>query len=183
MNDILVSYRPIGVIHSGHTQPEETPIQPVFAPDCKGRVTVFPEFAEGLRDIEQYSHIYLVYHLHKAPAVRLLTRPFLQDREHGVFATRAPCRPNPVGLSIVKLVGREVNELLIEGADMLDGTPLLDIKPYSSRFDNIATQRNGWQDEVAHETAWKLGRRGYKGGEAAASAPEGCSAQSVAGRP
>ena len=159
----MLTLSPIGVIHSEHRKAEETPIQPVFAPDCKGRVEVFAEFAEGLKDIELYSHIYLLYHLHQARDVRLLTKPFLQDVEHGIFATRAPWRPNPIGLSIVKLVGREGNALLIEGADILDGTPLLDIKPYSKRFDNISTQRNGWQDDVDDATAWKRGRRGYKG--------------------
>jgi tRNA (Thr-GGU) A37 N-methylase len=91
-----------------------------------------------------------------------VTQPFLQDKVHGIFATRSPFRPNPIGLSIVKLVGREGNTLLIEGADILDGTPLLDIKPYSKRFDNIPTQRNGWQDEVDDETARRRGRRGFK---------------------
>ena len=161
MTDIPVSYRAIGVIHSGHTRPEETPIQPVFASGCKGQVEVFPEFAEGLRDMERFSHIYLVYHFHQVNEVRLLTKPFLQDREHGIFATRAPCRPNPIGLSIVKLVGRAGNVLLIEGADILDATPLLDIKPYSKRFDNIATQRNGWQDEIDDTIAERLACREY----------------------
>lgn len=159
----LLTLKPIGVIHSEHRHAVETPIQPVFAPDCIGRVEVFTEFAAGLKDIELYSHIYLVYHLHQAGEVRLLTKPFLQDTEHGIFATRAPWRPNPIGLSIVKLIGREGSALIIEGADILDGTPLLDIKPYSKRFDNIETQRNGWQDDVDDATAWKRGRRGYKG--------------------
>jgi tRNA-Thr(GGU) m(6)t(6)A37 methyltransferase TsaA len=162
MPDDFISYKPVGVIRSGHTRPEATPIQPVFAPDCKGRVEIFPAFADGLRDIEQYSHIYLVYHLHRAPAVRLVTKPFLQDKAHDVFATRAPCRPNPIGLSIVKLVGREGDALLIEGVDILDGTPLLDIKPYSKRFDNIETQRNGWQDKVDDAEAARLGVRNYR---------------------
>ena len=162
MTDTPVSYRAIGVIHSNHTRPEETPIQPVFASGCKGQVEVFPEFAEGLRDMERFSHIYLVYHFHQAHEVRLLTKPFLQDREHGIFATRAPCRPNPIGLSIVKLVGRVGNVLLIEGADILDATPLLDIKPYSKRFDNIATQRNGWQDEIDDTIAERLACREYR---------------------
>ena len=162
MTDIIVSYKPIGLIRSGHTKPEDTPIQPVFASCSKGRVEVNPEFAAGLLDLELYSHIYLIYHLHKAGEMQLLTKPFLQDKEHGVFATRAPCRPNPIGLSIVKVVGRKDNVLLIEGADMLDGTPLLDIKPYSRRFDNIETQRNGWQDELDDATAERLGCRGYR---------------------
>ncbi len=162
MRESTLSYCPIGVIHTGHDLPEETPIQPIFATDCQGRAEVYPEFAEGLRDLEQYSHIYLVYHLHRVTEVRLLAKPFLQDKPHGIFSTRAPWRPNPIGLSIVKLCGCEGNVLVFEGADILNGTPLLDIKPYSKRFDNIATQRNGWQDEVDDATAWTLGRRGYK---------------------
>lgn len=162
MREDAVVYRPIGVIRTGHVLPEETPIQPIFAPDCQGRAEVYPEFAEGLLDIEQYSHVYLVYHLHRVSDVRLLAKPFLQDKPHGIFSTRAPWRPNPIGLSIVTLCGREGNALMFEGADILDGTPLLDIKPYSKRFDNIPTQRNGWQDEVDDATAWTLGRRGYR---------------------
>lgn len=163
MKNDRISFRVIGIVHSEHQKAEETPIQSVFAQDCKGRVEVFPEFADGLKDIELYSHLYLVYHLHRVCEVRLLTKPFLQDIEHGIFATRAPWRPNPIGLSIVKLIAREDNVLVIEGADILDGTPLLDIKPYSKRFDNIPTQRNGWQDDVDDATAWKRGRRAYKG--------------------
>lgn len=162
MTDTPVSYRAIGVIHSNHTRLEETPIQPIFASGCVGRVEVLPEYAEGLRDLERFSHIYLVYHFHQVSEPRLLTKPFLQDREHGIFATRAPCRPNPIGISIVKLVGREGNVLLVEGADILDGTPLLDIKPYTSRFDNIATQRNGWQDEIDDTIAERLACREYR---------------------
>ena len=163
MKSDRISFQVIGVIRSEHQKAEETPIQPIFVAECKGRVEVLPEFAAGLKDIELYSHIYLVYHLDRVDEVRLLTKPFLQDVEHGIFSTRAPWRPNPIGLSIVKLVGREGNALLIEGADIMDGTPLLDIKPYSRRFDNIPTQRNGWQDDVDDETAWKRGRRAYKG--------------------
>lgn len=161
MTELSVTYRVIGVIHSVHSRLEETPIQPIFAPSCSGRVEVLPEFAAGLRDIERFSHIYLLYHFHRVSEVRILTKPFLQDKEHGIFATRAPCRPNPIGISIVKLVGREGNVLLIEGADILDGTPLLDIKPYTRRFDNIATQRNGWQDEVDDTIAERLACREY----------------------
>ena len=104
-----VVYKPIGVIRSEHTKPEKTPIQPVYSEGCQGRAEVFPEFAAGLRNLEGFSHIYLVYHLHKAAEPRLVVTPFLQDVDRGVFATRAPCRPNPIGLSIVKLVRREGN--------------------------------------------------------------------------
>jgi tRNA-Thr(GGU) m(6)t(6)A37 methyltransferase TsaA len=158
-----IIFHPIGLIRTAHQSPEETPIQPIFAPDCEGRAEIFPEFQEGLQDIEHYSHIYLVYHLHRVKETRLLTKPFLQDSEHGIFATRAPFRPNPIGLSIVRLLRREANTLLFVGADILDGTPLLDIKPYSRRFDRIETERDGWQDHVDDTTAWQRGRRRYKG--------------------
>jgi tRNA (adenine37-N6)-methyltransferase len=154
-----IVYKPIGVIRSGHTKPEDTPIQPVYAEGCQGRAEVFPEFAAGLRDLEGFSHVYLVYHMHKADRPRLTVKPFLQDVERGVFATRAPCRPNFIGLSIVKMVSREGNILYLEGVDVLDGTPLLDIKPYTAGFDRIEGTCNGWQDEVDEETAQLRGSR------------------------
>lgn len=163
MRDTVVTYRPIGVIRSGHVDEDQTPIQPAYASGCRGRAEVFPEFAEGLRDLEGFSHIYLVYHFHRCGPVRLLVKPFLQDVLRGVFATRAPCRPNAVGLSVVELVHREGNVLHIDNVDILDGTPLLDIKPYTSKFDRIETTRNGWQDEVDEETARRRGRRGHPG--------------------
>jgi len=158
MSESIV-YKPIGVIRSEHTKPEKTPIQPVYSEGCQGRAEVFPEFAVGLRDLEGFSHIYLIYHMHKAGEPRLAVKPFLQDAERGVFATRAPCRPNSIGLSIVKLVRREGNVLHLDGVDVLDGTPLLDIKPYTAKFDRIEGTRNGWQDEVDEETARRRGRR------------------------
>jgi len=154
-----IAYAPIGVIHSAHTEPEKTPIQPVYSEGCEGRAEVFPEFAAGLRDVEGFSHIYLVYHMHKTGPARLTVKPFLQDVERGVFATRAPCRPNPIGLSVVKLLRREGYILYLDAVDVLDGTPLLDIKPYTARFDCIQTTRNGWQDEVDEQTAWRRGSR------------------------
>ena len=158
-----VAYRPIGVIHSDHVVPERTPIQPAYACGCRGRVEIFPEFAEGLRDLEGFSHIYLLYHFHRCGPARLVVKPFLQDVERGVFSTRAPCRPNPVGLSIVELVRREGNVLHVDNVDILDGTPLLDIKPYTARFDRIDATRNGWQDEVDEDTAGRRGRREHEG--------------------
>jgi tRNA (adenine37-N6)-methyltransferase len=154
-----ISYEPIGVIRTGHTDPKETPIQPVYAAGCEGRAEVFPEFAAGLRDLEGFSHIYLVYHMHKSGRSRLTVKPFLQDVERGVFATRAPCRPNPIGLSVVRLVRREGNILHLDAVDVLDGTPLLDLKPYTAKFDRLVPTRNGWQDEVDEETAWRRGSR------------------------
>ncbi len=165
MDFLSVTYRPIGIIHSAHRVPEETPIQPVFARGCTGSVELFEEFAEGLRDVEGFSHLYLLFHFHCSGAPNLLVKPFLQDVERGVFATRFPCRPNSIGLSIVALTRREGRFLYLDGVDILDGTPLLDIKPYTARFDNLVTERNGWQDEVGEDTAQRRGRRGYAGAD------------------
>ena len=158
-----ISYRAIGVIRSGHAVTDQTPIQPVYARGCQGEVEIFPEFAEGLRDLDGFSHIYLVYHFHRSGPAKLVVKPFLQDVDRGVFATRAPCRPNPIGLSIVELSCREGNVLHVNNVDILDGTPLLDIKPYTARFDQIRTARNGWQDTVDEGEARRRGRRGSPG--------------------
>ncbi len=154
----------IGVIHSEHAEARKTPIQPVYAKGCKGRIELFPEYAEGLRDLEGFSHLYLIYQFHRAEPVKLIVKPFLQDVEHGVFATRSPRRPNAIGLSVVRLERRDGNVLHVDGVDILDGTPLLDIKPYTAKFDRFDTERNGWQDEVDGETAQRKGRREYEGG-------------------
>jgi tRNA-Thr(GGU) m(6)t(6)A37 methyltransferase TsaA len=159
MTDPAVTYRPIGVVRSRHTAAAQTPIQPVFAEGCAGRAEILPEFADGLADLEGFSHIYLIYHLHRAGPARLRVTPFLEDVERGVFATRAPSRPNPIGLSIVELVRREGCILHLDRVDILDGTPLLDIKPYTARFDRIDGTRNGWQDGVPEEEARRRGRR------------------------
>ena len=164
MSEAVITYNPIGVIRSEHVAVQETPIQPTYAKGCKGRAEIFPEFAEGLRDLDGFSHVYLIYHFHQAGAARLMVKPFLQDVERGVFATRAPCRPTAIGLSVVELVRREGNVLHLDGVDILDGTPLLDIKPYTAKFDRFETSRNGWQDDVDEETARQCGRRGYRGG-------------------
>jgi tRNA-Thr(GGU) m(6)t(6)A37 methyltransferase TsaA len=125
-------------------------------------VELLPEFAEGLRDLEGFSHVYLIYVFDRAEGGKLLVRPFLDDQMRGVFATRAPSRPNPIGLSIVELLEVEGSTLLVDGVDVLDGTPLLDIKPYSARFDRIDNTRNGWQDTIDDDTAADRGRRGYR---------------------
>jgi tRNA-Thr(GGU) m(6)t(6)A37 methyltransferase TsaA len=163
MTEAAITYTPIGVIRTDHLIAEKTPIQPACADGCQGRAEIFPEFAEGMRDLEDFSHVYLIYHFHRCGPTKLLVKPFLQDVERGVFATRAPCRPNAIGLSVVELVRREGNVLHINNVDILDGTPLLDIKPYTARFDRIEITRNGWQDEVDEETARQRGRRGHAG--------------------
>lgn len=152
----------IGTIRSSHTIAASTPIQPVYAEDCLGSVELRPEFADGLADIEGFSHLYLIYHLHQAPPPQLRVKPFLQDQEHGIFATRAPCRPNPIGMSLVRLLRREGAVLHLVGVDILDGTPLLDLKPYSPRYDAVIDSRGGWTDAVDDATARQLGRRGFR---------------------
>ena len=161
MSDTERIFKPIGVIRSDHKLADETPIQPLFAKGCVGRVEVMAEYAEGLLDIEGFSHIYLIYCFHKAGSAKLQVKPFLQDELHGVFTTRAPRRPNPIGISIVELIRREKDVLFVDGLDVLDGTPLLDIKPYTAKFDRIETTRNGWQDRVDEETAQVKGKRDY----------------------
>ena len=157
----IITYKPIGVIHSEHLSAPKTPIQPIYARGCKGSVEIFPEFVTGLRDLEGFSHLYLIYHFHCAELVRLLVKPFLQDIERGVFATRSPSRPNAIGLSVVELMGIDGNILHFDGMDILDGTPLLDIKPYTKMFDQFEPSRNGWQDDIPEGTASQRGLRGY----------------------
>lgn len=159
MNRSTIEYRPIGTVRTEHLDASKTPVQPVYARGLAGRVEVFPEFADGLGDIEGFSHLYLLYHLDRAPEMRLRVKPFLQDIEHGIFATRAPSRPNPLGISLVRLLRREGPVLFFEGADILDATPLLDIKPYSPRFDFVENPRGGWTDEVGETEARRRGSR------------------------
>ena len=162
MKDSPIIYRPIGVIRSEHTVADHTPIQPVYAKGCQGRIEMFEAFAAGLADLDGFSHIYLLYHFHQAPPLKLRTKPFLQDVERGIFAIRAPGRPNPIGLSVVELLKIEGSVVHFDGADILDGTPLLDIKPYTAKFDLCDVKKSGWQDEVDEPTAQHRGKRGYR---------------------
>jgi tRNA-Thr(GGU) m(6)t(6)A37 methyltransferase TsaA len=161
MNTSGVTFFPIGVIRSEHTVAKQTPIQPTYAKGCRGRAEILPDYAPGLQDLAGFSHLYLVTHLHQAEPTKLIVKPFLQNVERGVFATRAPCRPNAIGLSIVELIAIEGAVLHLDGVDILDGTPLLDIKPYCAKFDRIDRTRNGWQDEVDEASAQQLGLREY----------------------
>jgi len=137
--------QPIGVIHSPFTEKDKTPIQ-ASRSQAIGVVEIYLEFADGLNDIEALSHIYLLYAFHQSLGYKLQVKPFLDDQEHGVFATRYPYRPNPIGISIVKLLSRKENTLTVEGIDTLDGTPLLDIKPYVPDFDLRTDVRVGWYE-------------------------------------
>ena len=142
--------RPIGVIHSPFTDKKQTPIQPTRS-QAVGQVVVYPEFAEGLQDIEGFSHIILLYAFHQSEGYSLRVKPFLDDQLRGLFATRHPCRPNPIGISIVRLLARRGHVLEVEGVDMLDGTPLLDIKPYVPDFDVKQDTRVGWYETRSKE--------------------------------
>ncbi len=139
-----IELEPIGVILSPFRSKDQCPIQPLYAGEAEGRVEVFERYAEGLKDIEGFTHIYLLYFFDRGGEVRLVRPTFLDDQAHGVFASRHPCRPNGIGLSIVSLVKREGNVLVVRGLDVLDGTPLLDIKPYIHRFDAIDGASDGW---------------------------------------
>jgi len=139
------TFTPIGIIHSPFIEKDKTPIQ-ASRSQAVGQVEIYPEFADGLLDIEALSHLYLLYVFHESQGYELRAQPFLDDRKHGIFATRYPYRPNPIGMSVVKLLSRENNILTIEGVDVLDGTPLLDIKPYVPDFDHRADVRVGWYE-------------------------------------
>jgi tRNA-Thr(GGU) m(6)t(6)A37 methyltransferase TsaA len=149
MNEI--KYKPIGVIHSPFKEPKGTPIQPAGAKGTNGTVGIFPEYAEGLKDIEGFSHIILLYHFHLSKGSVLIAKPYMDNETHGVFAMRGPSRPNPIGISVVRLVRIEGNMLHIQDADIVDGTPLLDIKPYIPEFDIREVERIGWLEKNVHK--------------------------------
>lgn len=149
MNEI--KYKPIGVIHSPFKEPKGTPIQPPGAKGANGTVEVFPEYAEGLKDIEGFSHIILLYHFHLSKGSTLIVKPFMDNEAHGVFAMRGSSRPNHIGISIVCLVRVEGNMLHIQDVDIVDGTYLLDIKPYIPEFDIREVQRIGWLEKNVHK--------------------------------
>lgn len=155
-----IEYQPIGVIHSPFHEPEGTPIQPRGAVGVQGTVEVFPEFVQGLQDLDGFSHIILLYHFHRSTGFTLLVTPFMDSVRRGVFATRAPKRPNSIGLSIVRLNKLQNQTLHIENVDILDGTPLLDIKPYVPAFDHNAAIRIGWLEQAQrHVRAKKADKR------------------------
>jgi tRNA-Thr(GGU) m(6)t(6)A37 methyltransferase TsaA len=148
-----IEYTPIGRIHSPHTRTAGMPIQPSGAGQFSGTVEVFAPYVDGLKDLEGFSHIILLYSFHRASGYDLEVVPFLDTKPHGVFATRAPKRPNPIGLSVVRLVQAEGRMLRVENIDVLDQTPLLDIKPYVPQFDapetnSLAPVRTGWLETV-----------------------------------
>ncbi|HWR38944.1 MAG TPA: tRNA (N6-threonylcarbamoyladenosine(37)-N6)-methyltransferase TrmO [Patescibacteria group bacterium] len=147
----MLSLQHIGVIRTPFAEPKGTPIQPTAAQDVEGVVEVFSAYAEGLKDIEGFSHLILLYQLHLAKPADLLVKPFLGNELHGVFATRSPARPNPLGLSVVRLIRREGHLLHIRDVDIVAGTPLLDIKPYVAEFDARQQVTSGWFEQNIHK--------------------------------
>jgi len=148
-----IAYRPIGVIRTPFPSPDGMPIQAVAARGIAGTIEIDEAFIEGLADVDGFSHLILVYHLHLMASPRLIVRPFLDDTPRGVFATRSPARPNPIGLSTVRLLALRGGTLDIEDVDMVDGTPLLDLKPYVPEFDDRADARIGWFEGRVEDVA------------------------------
>lgn len=143
-----IIYRPIGIIHSPFNTLEEMPIQPTSDISRSGTVEIYPQFKDGLKDLEGFSHIYLLYHFHKIRQSNLIVTPFLDKEPRGIFATRAPSRPNPIGLSLVELIRLENNFIYVERLDVLNETPLLDVKPYVPDFEYKHNVRIGWLEQV-----------------------------------
>jgi len=162
MNDEKFVFQPIGFIHSPHKELTKIPIQAVFCEGIEGTVVLNARYIDGLKDLKGFSHIYLFYYFNKSQKTCLRVKPYLADEEHGIFATRAPHRPNKLGMSLVRLVRIEDNILYVSDIDILDGTPLLDIKPYIRRFDSRETVKSGWQDSVTDDEAAVRGLRDFK---------------------
>lgn len=152
-----IIYQPIGVIRSPFKQPPGTPIQPEAGRGVEGKAELDPAYAEGLKDLDGFSYVILIYHFHRAGPFALQTKPFMDDQPRGVFAMRAPSRPNAIGLSVVRLVEIDGSSLRVRDVDIVDGTPLLDIKPYVPQFDVPSDVRAGrearigWLAENVHK--------------------------------
>ncbi|MGB2876739.1 MAG: tRNA (N6-threonylcarbamoyladenosine(37)-N6)-methyltransferase TrmO [Dehalococcoidales bacterium] len=140
----------IGIIRSPFKEPTGTPIQASVAQDAEGIIEVYPQFVQGLKDLDGFDRIWLLYWFHQAAPAKMIVTPFMDDKPRGLFATRAPCRPNPIGISPVRLLKIEASCLHIADIDVLDGTPLLDIKPYAPKFDHFAVGRVGWMEGAEH---------------------------------
>ena len=142
-----IKVKPIGIIHTPYKEPKGMPIQGSFKKDVRGQVEIFPEYQQGVKDIGGFSHLILIYYFNRSKEEKLIGKPFLEDELYGIFSIRAPDRPNHIGFSIVKLEKVEANTIIFSEVDILDGTPVLDIKPYISHFDSRKNVKNGWLDK------------------------------------
>jgi tRNA-Thr(GGU) m(6)t(6)A37 methyltransferase TsaA len=147
-NQIIIE--PIGVIHTPHEQIEGMPVQPAGAAGFTGKAVLKKEYVEGLTDLEGFSHATLIYHFHRTEGHLLTLVPFMDTKPHGVFATRSPKRPNHIGMSTVRILSIEGDTVTFDGADMLNGTPLIDVKPYYPKYDSPPDTKSGWLDTAAH---------------------------------
>jgi tRNA (adenine37-N6)-methyltransferase len=152
----------IGIIHSPHTELSKIPIQPVFCEGIQGKVIVKRKYIDGLQNLQDFSHIFLFYYFHQSEKTHLHVKPYLSDEKRGIFATRSPMRPNRLGMSLVRLLKIDANILYVTDLDVLDGTPLLDIKPFIKRFDSREDIRSGWQDMVSDDEASLRGIRDFE---------------------
>ena len=157
-----IEYTPIGIVHTPFKELENMPIQPAGAKGIKGTIEIFKDYQDGLEDLEGFSHIILLYHFHHSTGFKLQVVPFMDTELRGVFATRAPRRPNPIGLSVVELDKIENGVLYIRNVDILDGTPLLDIKPYVPDFDATTDIRIGWLDKASKTVLTKKSDNRFK---------------------
>jgi tRNA-Thr(GGU) m(6)t(6)A37 methyltransferase TsaA len=148
----MITFEPIGTIHTPFKQPQGMPIQPTGAQGVQGTVELAPEYVPGLKDLDGFSHVVLLYHLHLSEGYSLTVKPFMDETPRGLFATRAPRRPNPIGLSVVQLVRVEGSTLHVENVDVVDGTPLLDLKPFVPVFDAPEDMRLGWLEDKAGQS-------------------------------
>ncbi len=147
-----ITFKPIGIIHSPYKEPKDTPIQPHYGKGIKGTIEIFDEYREGLLDLDGFSHITLLFYFHRSEGYKLKVVPYLDDTERGLFATRAPRRPNPIGLSVVRLEKIEDGIIYISDLDILDNTPLLDIKPYVKAFNEETELKSGWLENRAKKS-------------------------------
>ena len=157
-----ISYKPIGVIHTPFVDQEGMPIQPSGGSGIQGYIELYPDHLEGLKDLDGFSHILLIYHFHRSSNYTLSVKPFLDHEHRGVFATRAPRRPNPIGISVVRLEKIEGTTLHISNVDIVDSTPLLDIKPCVPDFDCLENVRIGWLAGRANRAAGKKSDERFK---------------------
>ena len=152
-----IKLKPIGIIRTPYKEPKGIPIQGKFKKGVKGTIRLFPQYQAGLKDIEGFSHLILIYYFNRSKEERLVGKPFLEDKEHGMFAIRSPHRPNHIGFSIVRLEKVKGRIITFSEVDILDGTPLLDIKPYVGHFDSRDKVKNGWIEK--HFKAGQIPKR------------------------